>query len=196
MTLNQLFHGISAVLPESAKTSNPATKRFVYSLSLNGAVACLFLAGRYYSTSDKPCRSSWRNGKRRLRTTFQQMPKAISKSQHRQHRDTCVRDHEANATYLNGEEESGNGIRGSNFQVSLLDLARMKQWGALIKKCNKREAKRSDSDGLYPLHWACSGGAPVKVVEVLLNSYPRASRKLDRQGSTALHFACHYPLMR
>lgn len=77
-------------------------------------------------------------------------------------------------------------------RTSLMDLARMQQWPELLSRVNKKEAKRCDADGLYPLHWACSGGAPLEVVEALIKAYPRAVRKLDRQGSTVLHFACHY----
>jgi hypothetical protein len=68
----------------------------------------------------------------------------------------------------------------------------MQQWPALLHQVNRREAKRLDADSLYPLHWACSGGAPLDVVEALLEAYPRAARKVDSQGSTVLHFACHY----
>jgi ankyrin repeat protein len=75
---------------------------------------------------------------------------------------------------------------------SLMDMARMQQWSALVAHVNRKEAKHPDGDGLYPLHWACSGGAPIEVVDALLQAYPRASRKVDREGSTVLHFACHY----
>lgn len=86
---------------------------------------------------------------------------------------------------------SARGNSGA-FRTSLLDLARMQQWPALILHCSRRQCKRQDSDGLYPLHWACSGGAPVEAVQALLMAYPRAARKASYQGSTALHFACHY----
>jgi ankyrin repeat protein len=82
--------------------------------------------------------------------------------------------------------------RSNAYQTSLLDLARMQQWPALIEQCNRRRCKVQDSDGLYPLHWACSGGAPVEAVRALLKAYPRAAHKSSYQGSTALHFACHY----
>jgi ankyrin repeat protein len=77
-------------------------------------------------------------------------------------------------------------------QTSLMDLARMQQWSALTTQATRRQAKTVDSHGLYPLHWACSGGPPVQAVQVLLEAYPRAVRKVDGDGSTALHFACHY----
>jgi hypothetical protein len=75
---------------------------------------------------------------------------------------------------------------------SLMDMARMQQWSALVAHVKRKEAKIPDGDGLYPLHWACSGGAPIEVVEALLQVYRRAARKVDREGSTVLHFACHY----
>lgn len=68
----------------------------------------------------------------------------------------------------------------------------MQQWSALVTHVNRKEAKHPDGDGLYPLHWACSGGAPIEVVEALLQVNPRAARKVDHEGSTVLHFACHY----
>lgn len=68
----------------------------------------------------------------------------------------------------------------------------MQQWSAVVAYVNRKEAKHHDGDGLYPLHWACSGGAPIEVVEALLQVYRRAARKVDREGSTVLHFACHY----
>jgi ankyrin repeat protein len=79
-------------------------------------------------------------------------------------------------------------------QTTLIDLARMQQWSRLIDRVtfNKREARYTDSDGLMPLHWACSGGPPLEVIHALLQAYPRASRRVDSDGSTALHFACHY----
>lgn len=89
----------------------------------------------------------------------------------------------------------------SSFHIfsSLLDLSRMQQWQLILQQCNgcnhrqmRRQAKKVDADGLYPLHWACSGGAPVDVVRVLLRAYSKAVRRVDSQGSTALHFACHY----
>ena len=77
-------------------------------------------------------------------------------------------------------------------QTSLMDLARMQQWSALLSRVNRKEARMVDAHGLYPLHWACSGGPPLTVVEALLDTYPRSVRKMDQEGSTALHFACHY----
>jgi ankyrin repeat protein len=74
----------------------------------------------------------------------------------------------------------------------LIDLARMQQWPAILQQVTRREAKYHDMDGLYPLHWACSGGPPTKVIQALLDRYPSAARKVDQEGSTPLHFACHY----
>ena len=68
----------------------------------------------------------------------------------------------------------------------------MQQWSTVVAHVNRKEAKHHDGDGLYPLHWACSGGAPIEVVEALLQVYRRAARKVDGEGSTVLHFACHY----
>jgi ankyrin repeat protein len=72
----------------------------------------------------------------------------------------------------------------------------MQQWKTMLENpahfFPRRHAKYRDTDGLYPLHWACSGGPPVAIVQALLQSYPSAARKLDKEGSTPLHFACHY----
>ena len=70
----------------------------------------------------------------------------------------------------------------------------MQQWSRLVDRItsHRREARLIDSDGLMPLHWACSGGAPLEVIEAVLKAYPRASKRSDYNDSTALHFACHY----
>ena len=77
-----------------------------------------------------------------------------------------------------------------------MDLARMQQWKTILEHrqqlLSRRQAKYRDVDGLYPLHWACSGGPPVAVVQALLECYPSAARKVDQEGSSPLHFACHY----
>ena len=81
---------------------------------------------------------------------------------------------------------------------TLLDLVRMQQWESILNHPNRgnllsrKNAKFCDADGLYPLHWACSGGPPVAIIQALLEAYPSAARKVDSEGSTALHFACHY----
>lgn len=83
--------------------------------------------------------------------------------------------------------------RASMSKTALIDLARMQQWSVITdRKLHRREAKYRDSDGLYPLHWACSGGPPVEVVQILLQTYSSAAKKVDYEGSTALHFASHY----
>lgn len=74
----------------------------------------------------------------------------------------------------------------------LIDLARMQNWDLVVKQATRRGAKYHDMDGLYPLHWAVSGGPPVEVVDTLLKVYPSASHKLDKEGSAPLHFATHY----
>lgn len=76
--------------------------------------------------------------------------------------------------------------------TSLIDLARMQHWDTLKRQVNRREAKHHDADGLYPLHWACSGSPPAVVIQLLLETYRSAARKADNEGSLALHFATHY----
>ena len=85
-------------------------------------------------------------------------------------------------------------VRKPAVQASTLDLARMQQWDRLADRvrANRREAKHVDADGLMPLHWACSGGPTLEVIQALLHAYPRAARRVDSDGSTALHFASHY----
>ncbi|GAX12981.1 hypothetical protein FisN_2Hh471 [Fistulifera solaris] len=81
---------------------------------------------------------------------------------------------------------------------ALMDMVRMQQWQFIIDHpaksilLGRKQAKHHDSDGLYPLHWACSGGPPSSIVEALIQSYPSATRKRDHEGSTPLHFATHY----
>lgn len=79
-------------------------------------------------------------------------------------------------------------------QTSLIDLARMQRWSSILDRASisKSEAQYRDADGLLPLHWACSGGPPVEVVDRLLDVYPEACCVIDGDGSTALHFAAHY----
>lgn len=74
----------------------------------------------------------------------------------------------------------------------LIDLARMQRWSDILQEVTRREAKYHDMDGLYPLHWSCSGRPPAKVIQALLKRYPSAARKVDQEGSTPLHFACAY----
>ncbi|GAX10941.1 hypothetical protein FisN_2Lh471 [Fistulifera solaris] len=81
---------------------------------------------------------------------------------------------------------------------ALMDMVRMQQWQFIIDYpakdilLGRKQAKYHDSDGLYPLHWACSGGPPLSIIEALIKSYPSAARKRDQEGSTPLHFATHY----
>jgi hypothetical protein len=75
---------------------------------------------------------------------------------------------------------------------SLIDMARMQQWTSILTHVTRKGAKYCDADGLYPLHWACSGSPPLQVVQALLDVYPSASHKTDLEGSTPLHFATHY----
>jgi len=81
-------------------------------------------------------------------------------------------------------------------QTPLIDLARMQNWSLLVSKVSSKvgskEVRHKDTDGLLPLHWACSGGPPVHAVQSLLDAYPEGSAEVDKEGSTALHFACHY----
>jgi hypothetical protein len=81
---------------------------------------------------------------------------------------------------------------------ALMNMVRMQQWQFIIDHpakdmlLGRKQTKYHDPDGLYPLHWACSGGPPLSIVEALIDSYPSAARKIDHEGSTPLHFATHY----
>jgi Ankyrin repeats (3 copies) len=79
-------------------------------------------------------------------------------------------------------------------QTSLIDLARMQHWSAVVARASTDTiaAQHQDADGLLPLHWACSGGPPVEVIQGLLNAFPEGTGVVDGDGSTALHFAAHY----
>jgi len=99
---------------------------------------------------------------------------------------------------LTSEDYTPSPLLSTSFSTAystpLIDLARMQQWKAILtsRTLNRHEAKYRDADGLYALHWACSGGPPVEVIQVLLQTYPSAAKKIDQEGSTPLHFACHY----
>jgi ankyrin repeat protein len=88
--------------------------------------------------------------------------------------------------------EQAPTMKPSQPAAPLIDLARMQYWESVVKQASRRGAKYRDLDGLYPLHWAVSGGPPLEVVQALLDAYPSAARKTDKEGSTALHFATHY----
>jgi ankyrin repeat protein len=90
--------------------------------------------------------------------------------------------------------DAGARVIHRTVQAAAIDLARMQRWSDLIERitCFRREARQIDSDGLMPLHWACSGGPTEEVIEALLKAYPHAAKRTDSGGSTALHFACHY----
>lgn len=81
-------------------------------------------------------------------------------------------------------------------ESTLRDLVRIQAWDSVIRRCStregRREAKRRDADGLYLLHWACSGGPTADAIRSLIKAYPKAAKKRDFEGSTPLHFACHY----
>jgi len=50
-------------------------------------------------------------------------------------------------------------------------------------------SREKDSNGLTPLHYACSNGASLDVVSLLLKSWPGAVREKDSFGLTPLHYA-------
>lgn len=81
-------------------------------------------------------------------------------------------------------------------ESTLRDLVRIQAWDSVIRRCatreGRREAKLRDIDGLYSLHWACSGGPTADAIRSLIKAYPKAAKNLDFEGSTPLHFACHY----
>ena len=68
-------------------------------------------------------------------------------------------------------------------RTTLMDLVRMQQWDTILNHprrdelFRRRNAKYCDVDGLYPLHWACSGAPSTAVVQSLLEAYPSAARK-------------------
>ena len=50
--------------------------------------------------------------------------------------------------------------------------------------------KTFDKKGKYPLHYALENGAPLAVIDVLLDRAPEACRARDSNGKQALHSAC------
>jgi hypothetical protein len=103
--------------------------------------------------------------------------------------------HETNSDSTNDDSERSSPLKTSAPSTPrrpvamLMDQVRMQQWDAIMirqEPIRRKEAKHRDLDGLYPLHWACSGGPPVAVVEALLETYPPAARKTDRDRSTPL----------
>jgi len=89
---------------------------------------------------------------------------------------------------------TSSSFYSSSPSIPLLDMARVQDWSSILHRVQKhpREARRRDADGLFPLHWACSGDPPSRVVKRLLQAFPDGAVEVDNEGSTALHFACHY----
>ena len=103
------------------------------------------------------------------------------------------------ATQSTKSQESSNGQESTietpvagRPTMPLIDMARMQYWKKIIEHANR--GGQRDSDGLMPLHWACSAGPPIECVQALIDVYPSAARKKDREGSGSLplHFASHY----
>jgi hypothetical protein len=46
--------------------------------------------------------------------------------------------------------------------------------------------------GQLPLHMACSGGAPVEVIQCLLDAFLEGCKQEEYNGSLPLHVACKY----
>jgi len=47
-----------------------------------------------------------------------------------------------------------------------------------------------DRDGMLPLHNACAGGCPDKVIQLLLESWPESMQIVTNAGGFPLHHAC------
>jgi ankyrin repeat protein len=57
---------------------------------------------------------------------------------------------------------------------------------------SEKSCKIKHADGTRALHWACRHRAPIDVICTMLEAYPRAVRKPDARGRTALHWSCVY----
>ena len=93
------------------------------------------------------------------------------------------------------DEENKNAIKQSLFyHDSILHWSRVQKWDEVIQRAQyyPLEARQRDFDYLLPIHWACSGGAPVSVIRALLRAYPPSAKMIDFDHSTPLHFACCY----
>ena len=92
------------------------------------------------------------------------------------------------------EQSSVPQVIGKSPRSTLLNMARMQDWPSVLRrvKHHPKEARKHDVDGLFPLHWACSGDPTHEVVVALLNAYPQGALEVDMEGSTALHFLTYY----
>ena len=53
-----------------------------------------------------------------------------------------------------------------------------------------RAARAKDAFENYPLHTACSHGAPLEIIQMLVHAYPSALRQVGSEEDYPLHLAC------
>jgi hypothetical protein len=85
--------------------------------------------------------------------------------------------------------------RTTKVAARLIDVVRMQQWEFLSANptlITRQSAKYHDAEGLYPLHWAVAGRAPLAVVQTLVDAYPKAICRSTREGESVLHLATQY----
>jgi len=65
------------------------------------------------------------------------------------------------------------------------------QFRALLRSFDGNLMRQQDNNtGAIPFHVACRTGAPVEVLELLLQEFPFAVRIADNRGSLPMHVAC------
>jgi ankyrin repeat protein len=62
----------------------------------------------------------------------------------------------------------------------------------MLSSNSEKSCKIKHADGTRALHWAVRRRAPVDIVNTILEAYPRAVRKSDLRGRSALHWSCAY----
>lgn len=58
--------------------------------------------------------------------------------------------------------------------------------------CNDETAQLPDRDAHYPLHFACRAQSRVRVICLLLKTFPEATKMEDLRGMLPIHFCCKY----
>lgn len=58
--------------------------------------------------------------------------------------------------------------------------------------CNDETAQLPDRDAHYPLHFACRAQSRVRVICLLLKTFPQATKMEDLRGMLPIHFCCKY----
>jgi len=76
-------------------------------------------------------------------------------------------------------------------QSTLFNYIKYREYDEALKHANnKRQAMFQDEKGYTPMHMACLNGAPLNLVEALLQVFPQAAILNNQYGSLPIHLCC------